>query len=435
MKSCPNLRFGTFAVSNAYLFSMQRDLSRRDILAAGLAGLTLSGCRHLLGVGDVPFRDANLTESAVVGGPNDLMTVRHLKLRGTNEEIGRALAGLARSRHRVRLSKSSQLAARREFYRTSYPAMHDRGRGVARAFGENPDRSELDPFELGYNLDVAPACSTVFYPGSATDSGHAVLSRNYDFSTGTYGEITGRPSPPGARSMTGDPYVIDLRPDQGIPSLYLGSYDLLAGCIDGMNAEGLCVALLANDFEAGQPTRGSRPGVGEIELPLYLLDNCRNVDEARAALEILPVYYSFTGCHYIVGDRKGRSFVFEYAPDLSKRYFVEGKGQTQVVTNHPLHRFEKEPMPGEDPEYGSFSRYRRLQKEIAERGKMSDADIKATNACVMARFTPPGANGRPLGRTLWHSVYDLEARTLEVDFYLGEERGSQRRSGYRKFSL
>jgi hypothetical protein len=366
------------------------------------------------------------------------MVVRHLTLKGKNEEIGAQLARIAKSRHKTALGepKPEILSARRSWFEKHYPNHAERAKGVARDFGA---RESQDAFELDYDLDFQPACSTVFYPPSSTQSGHATMSRNYDFSTGTYAQITGRPGVKGARAMTGDPYVIAMHPEKGIPSLYICSYDLLGGCIDGMNSEGLAVALLANDYEKGQPTYGSRPGLGEIEITRYLLDTCANVDDARKTLEKIELYYSFIGCHYMVCDRKGRSFVFEYTPDLSKRFFVEGRGGPQVVTNHPLHLFDRQPLPDDPSEFGSFSRYGRIQKQISKIEKLRVDQIKAANRCASPMGDGNVAPGGQLGRTLWHSIYDLEEGTLLVDFYLGEDPKSpdlhQHRSGYLPFRL
>jgi hypothetical protein len=35
---------------------------------------------------------------------------------------------------------------------------------------------------------------------------------------------------------------------------------------------------------------------------------------------------------------------------------------------------------------------------------------------------------------MWHAVYVPEERSVEIDFYLGDD-GGIRRSGYRRFSL
>jgi len=45
-------------------------------------------------------------------------------------------------------------------------------------------------------------------------------------------------------------------------------------------------------------------------------------------------------------------------------------------------------------------------------------------------------------RTLWHGLYDIDARSLEIDFYLGDVPGAEQqgevrvvRSDYRMFRL
>jgi len=44
-----------------------------------------------------------------------------------------------------------------------------------------------------------------------------------------------------------------------------------------------------------------------------------------------------------------------------------------------------------------------------------------------------GADGpRDLGRTTWHSLYDLEERRLEVKFYLGDTLDGQNRYSERQ---
>ena len=58
------------------------------------------------------------------------------------------------------------------------------------------------------------------------------------------------------------------------------------------------------------------------------------------------------------------------------------------------------------------------------------ADIRKAAESVAANR--PAGEGQyastSLARTLWHAFYDLETRTLEVDFYLGESPEGIRRS-------
>ena len=124
-------------------------------------------------------------ERSHFGAPGDFMTVRHLTLRGTNAEIGRAVAEIAQRRHGASLEDLRAdpvfVRARRDFLRGVYPLHWQRVRGVAEAFGVDPDGDEYDLTTLTYNMTVpAPAmgCSVVYYPPATTTDG-GLLSRNY----------------------------------------------------------------------------------------------------------------------------------------------------------------------------------------------------------------------------------------------------------------
>src|SRR4051812_14570794 len=81
-------------------------------------------------------------ERVIAGGPKDFLEARHLVLRGTNEEIGRALANIARERYGAKPETSTdrlRTRAQRRYFEKNYPILHDRMRGVAAAFGKRVD--------------------------------------------------------------------------------------------------------------------------------------------------------------------------------------------------------------------------------------------------------------------------------------------------------
>jgi penicillin V acylase-like amidase (Ntn superfamily) len=220
--------------------------------------------------------------------------------------------------------------------------------------------------------------------------------------------------------MTGDPYVIEMHPDKGYASLFLCSYDLLGGAIDGVNEKGVAVALLADDMSSDkQPKAGY--GLSELSLPRFVLDKCATAKEAREKLKAMPYFYTFTPCHYIICDASGDSFVWETRADLSRRFTVEGKGAPQIVTNHLLGQYNAQNLPSGN----SFDRYRSLQGELAKRKTHSPAQVRENNFCAAV---PKEASGHA---TLWHSVYDLQSKTMQVSFYLG----TGRRTEYFEFAL
>jgi hypothetical protein len=76
-------------------------------------------------------------------------------------------------------------------------------RGVAAAFGLDPNDDRYDLTGLTYLMDVPmppSGCSAVYHPPSTTASGRGYLSRNYDFSIGSLADMMGLPLPPPVRA-------------------------------------------------------------------------------------------------------------------------------------------------------------------------------------------------------------------------------------------
>lgn len=100
----------------------------------------------------------------------------------------------------------------------------------------------------------------------------------------------------------------------------IATTDCLIGALDGMNEEGLAVALAF----------GGRPVVGAgFSAPLVLravLESCGTTEQAVASLSRVPVYMSYT---FAVVDRAGRAATVFCAPDRPARV-----DDTPVSTNH-----------------------------------------------------------------------------------------------------
>ena len=105
----------------------------------------------------------SVKETPVAGGPKDFMTVRHLTLAGSNRHIGRELARIARDRHKTHPAKGEPaiMRARRDYYYQNYRNHHERMQGAAELYGV-PIDGPYDLCSLGYDLDLKPACSTVY---------------------------------------------------------------------------------------------------------------------------------------------------------------------------------------------------------------------------------------------------------------------------------
>jgi predicted choloylglycine hydrolase len=378
----------------------------------------------------------------LAGGLNDFMQVRHLVLKGPMQDIGRDLATIARTHHQcdVTLSRDPKLSrARREWFERHWPAQAERMRGAATAYGVAYDNDGLDLGTIPYLMSLG-ACSAVWYPPRWTSDGHGRLSRNYDFSTGSLADFLAflssflpqspqfappPPVPSNQLPMTARPYLIETYPDRGYSTLIVKAYDMLSGCIDGVNSAGLTIALLA-DKDASPPPVGTGVNVGlnELELGHFLLETCGSVADVLEAVDRVEHYAPTAPCHYIIGDRSGASVVWEpFAQGRPK--IVAGSDAIQILTNHQLTRFptvaDLPPVAGEGDTY---ERMRILACRLAVNAVFDPQDIAAAAATVRL----PAAPESPI-RTLWYSQYDVQDASLDIVFYLGDKAGGALYSG------
>jgi hypothetical protein len=392
-------------------------------------------------------REPSLRDGGVVAGsPADFLEVRHLVLTGTNEAIGRALAEIARDRHHVHLARSQDLLrtrAQRHYIEKNNPILYERMSGVAAAFGKRLDDDAWNFSGLNY-AHLGGGCSVIHFPPGIMADGYSLVSRDYDFSTGT---IQGTRSRPGEEASTARPYVIEMHPTRGYASLAICAYDLLSGVVDGINSEGLTVALLADDeltqkFRM-EPAGNGGVGLGALQMLRMLLDTCAKVEEAKEALLMTKQYYEFIPVHYIVADRRGHSFVWEYSQAHNREYVIENPGQPLITTNFSLHRYlDGQKPPSAQRAENVCPRYCLLSKELIGKDKLTIDAIKETHHRVdAAGVNAPGSSRAP-NRTLWHALYFPEKRMVQVSFYLRDAadpdhpgRTRIERSKYLEFTL
>jgi hypothetical protein len=230
------------------------------------------------------------SDSVIAGEKGDFMEARHLVLKGSNEAIGKALAKMARDRHGVKLIASSdrlRTRAQRRYIEKNAPLLFDRMRGAATAYGKRVDDDGwcFSWLDYGHFTDSTGGCSVVYFPPNVTADGRGLVSRDYDLTTGRFG---GKRLRPGEEASTTRPYVVEMYPERGYASLAVYSYDLLSGVLDGVNSQGLTVALLADD-ELGlqfkmEPAGFDAVGLGVVQMLRVLLDTCASVEEAKEAL-------------------------------------------------------------------------------------------------------------------------------------------------------
>src|SRR5262249_50611194 len=300
-----------------------------------------------------------------------------------------------------------------------YPILFERMRGVATAFSRRLEDDAWDFSDLTYTFNLRPGCSVVYYPPGMTADGNGVVSRNYEYSTG---DMLGAWPARDKLADTARPYLIELRPDRGYASLSLYAYDLLSGVLDGINSEGLTVTMLADDElseKSGMEPGEDGVGLGVQQTLRLLLDTCATVEEAKEALMLTKQYYEFIPVHYLIADRHGKAFVWEYSQFHNREYIIENSGRPLITTNFSLHRYlEANKPPSVKRAQKLCPRYSKLCEKLAGGDKLTPEFIKETHRLVDATFTPPKDSPRAAGRTLWHALYAPEEGKLQVSFYL-----------------
>lgn len=163
--------------------------------------------------------------------------------------------------------------------------------------GPEQDRDELVRFFSLYRPPpVVRGCSQAILHA---DEG-PVLIRNYDHA----------------------PHLCDgvVLADSWLGTRVIAVTDCLWGALDGINEHGLAVALAFG----GRPDTGD--GFGAPLIVRYLLETCRTTDQARLALERLPVSMPYT---FVTLDRAGAFITAFCAPDRPARF-----EHTPASTNH-----------------------------------------------------------------------------------------------------
>jgi len=390
------------------------------------------------------------SEEVIAGGPDDYLEARHVVLRGTNREIGRAIGNIARSVFDSKpLGTTNPIRAQesRRYLHQHYPIHEERILGAADAYGIPEEDATF--IGLPYLLPM-PGCSVAFVPPAKTANGGGLVGRNLDFPL-EFGaglpsddRLAGSMKPSGVKTGS-RPYLFEVYPDEGYPSLYFNLYELFA-CCDGINSEGLVVAMLADDESMsrypGPPVTKVGMGLHPLQTTRLLLDTCATADEAKRKLLMTKTYAFMIPCHFLIADRDGNSFVWEWSFRQGTEHIVEGGGDVQIVTNHLLHEAAPAKVSVEADPGWTRTRLARLTESVGSVGdSITSGDMRDAQSGV--RFTKAFAQeitGDPdadtVGRTIWHAVYDIDARSIDVSFYLGDNQdGTDRRSEYQCFTL
>lgn len=200
-------------------------------------------------------------------------------------------------------------------------------------------------------------CSTLEVP---SPEGHALFGRNFDWTSC-------------------NALVVQSTPEDGYASISTVNLDFLNGYIeqlpeealtlaslyaplDGMNDQGLCVAVLMIQDSATIDQDAGRPDLTTTTAVRVLLDQAATVEEAVNLLEQYDLHASMgMMVHFAIADAGGNSAVVEY---VDNEMVVT---ETPVVTNFYLSEGEKQGIGTQQ----SHNRFEILTDTLAEQPEMT----------------------------------------------------------------
>lgn len=372
----------------------------------------------------------------------DFIEVKNIRLSGTNEEIGFKLGEIAKKQHAVSRRKNSDSQKnkyQKKYLSKNYPVHYSRMKGMANAYGEDIENTAYDFTCFGNPLGIY-ACSAVFYPPEFTETKTGILSRNLDLPVISFSEMINAEKvadePPAMSKL----YVIEIYPDKGFSSLVNLSFELYGLGLDGINSEGLTVThLYADQVNASsyKPSAEYGIGINEMLTVQFLLDSCKTVDEAKELLLCNKHFYLLLPTHFLIADKNGNSFVWEYSPEHNKEYIIDNNSEIQIITNFLLHQYPN-PMnfPKSKDRSCPFDRYKMLARAIKdEKGKISTNKMKEINSKVFISDDLFAEEPHFAERTIYHNLYDTLNNSMEISFYRKDDFKHSLRTEYYKFRL
>ena len=371
-------------------------------------------------------------EALIPDATENFQEIRHLVLRGSNRDIGRTLAEIAR--RDLGVSKLAKYAdstygeARRIYLKDNFAALYERSLGVADAFGLAEDDTNFDTTTLPYDLGSL-ACSSVCYPPNTTANGHTLLSRNMEWYTVSALELLTGKKDPQAPVMGKHGFIAEFYPHGGYASMQTTFMEFLNFPFDGINEHGLSATALVDQQGRGEPipgVGGHDAGLSTMHVISLLMAQCKTVREAKLMILRQRIFFPVEALHWVISDPTGASTIFEADSRTGEYVFVDGnEGKPQVCTNHAVHLYPTPAsFPQTDPKanYNTFNRFRTLQDAVD-----SHQDKFTVDDCFQIMSKVYGAtddaeeagahNPYPI-RTLWTLVMDLTDRTIYIKYYL-----------------
>lgn len=362
---------------------------------------------------------------------------RHIVVKGNNTQIGMALGQIAQedygAKSLFRYADPIYGKARQVYMERNFPAMSERMKGIAAAYGIPSDNYTFDASTLAYDVGSV-ACSMIYFPPENTENGHALASRNTDWYLVPMDVYLNKTTNATGNAACSRNFILEIYPDEGYSTIAVGSSDLNSA-LDIVNSEGLGISLLEDtwlDPIPKTPIAGGRnSGIAGTQVPRLISETCKTVEEAKLEVLANKEFFSLVGTHYMVYDSYGNSTIIEWNKTDGSIYFTDGvNGKPNIMTNHPMYLFsnyaikdlprESNLIPYNDP-YDSFNRYITLHNfTSSHQGKFSEGDASDALSLVFAD-TVIAAEGAmmPLPiNTIYNVLLDVTDKSVKAKFYL-----------------
>ena len=359
---------------------------------------------------------------------SDQFTVpQKLTIKGTPYEIGLTIGHIGKqAKERLPLVDETNRDLNQklaELYRKIYPQHLDVVRGVAEVYGQPAEQIDLVLFERDFGSDLwcnllqherfyretdfskqdpsaeKYGCSVASYYAN----GHQIVGRNFDLPSD-------RPT-----------YFTDLEMAGTYRVMGHTVYDLTGEMNDGINEKGFSLSVAGNvgiqwwkgDRTGDRTKYTSRdpyprePAVVFWHMTQVVMQTCATVDEALALLRAVRVWFpanfrgmTLEGSHWLLADATGKSVVVEWTPGDSQLLVYDKPGPYELMTNFSF-------QEGEEFLAKTCLHYRKA-RPLLERGVSDTTGMLEVMKAM--RVTGPG-------RSLWISVMDLNARSVEVRYF------------------
>lgn len=327
------------------------------------------------------------------------VTQRHLVLRGTAREIGRQQGELIKD-----FPQAVEYFGSGPFPKTSAPVdktlsmMETYCPGLVEEMAGFCDATGIQMERMAYLAMThigGKHCSHFAVLPQATENGHVLVGRNYDFS-----------------EKVDDLRMITVLPQNANASV--GFSTLFFGRNDGLNEHGLSVTLSVGGMPVGLEPGMQPPiqdGLQFWALVRTLLDTCTSVDEAEECIKAFPCSGNPI---LIVADRSGRVSLAEiHGPD-KKVVRIDGNRQYITATNHyqtdELKRIDPTCMRHSLTRLNSYNRFLELNA-----GKVSIESIKKMLGIEYPEGPAMHFYSEWFG-TMHSCVYDLNECFADVTF-------------------